>query len=52
MNLKLEKQFKGKTWVKPLFVKEKKMTFPTEIVKHITGESCTQCSGCHGCRGS
>jgi len=36
---------------KPVFVKEKKLTFPKEIIeKFFSGRYCAQCSMCHGCR--
>lgn len=36
---------------KPTVVKEKKMTFPLEIIQ-ANGKQvvCKQCSSCHGCR--
>lgn len=36
---------------KPMFVKEKELTFPKEIIKEFNVERfCLQCSSCHGCR--
>jgi hypothetical protein len=36
---------------KPLFEKQQKMTFPSEIMEKLNGgRFCLQCSGCHGCR--
>jgi len=36
---------------KPVFVKEKELTFPKEIIKEFNGgRFCVQCSSCHGCR--
>ncbi len=36
---------------KPVFVKEKKLTFPKEIIEKFNGgRFCVQCSSCHGCR--
>jgi len=36
---------------KPVFVKEKELTFPKEIIEKFNGgRFCVQCSGCHGCR--
>lgn len=37
-------------YCKPVFIKEKKLTFPREVIKKIIGHSCLQCTGCHGCR--
>lgn len=40
-----------KAYVKPVFVIEKELTFPKEIVEQFNGARfCVQCSGCHGCR--
>jgi len=36
---------------KPVFVKEKELTFPKEIIEKFNGgRFCVQCSSCHGCR--
>ncbi len=36
---------------KPVFVKERELTFPKEIIKEFNGgKYCLQCSSCHGCR--
>ena len=36
---------------KPVFIKEKELTFPKEIIEKFNGgRFCVQCSGCHGCR--
>lgn len=39
------------SYERPVLVKEKKMTFPTQIIedrgKRVV---CKQCSSCHGCR--
>jgi hypothetical protein len=36
---------------KPIFEKEKSLTFPKEIMEQFNGgRFCVQCSGCHGCR--
>ena len=36
---------------KPVFRKEKELTFPKEIIDQFNGgRFCVQCSGCHGCR--
>ena len=39
------------SYERPVLVKEKKMTFPTEIIE-ADGKRvvCKQCSSCHGCR--
>ncbi len=36
---------------KPILIKEKEMTFTTDII-NAEGKKivCKQCSGCHGCR--
>ena len=40
-----------KVYKKPVFVKEKELTFPGEIIEKFNGgRFCVQCSGCHGCR--
>ena len=40
-----------KGYKKPVFVKEKELTFPREIIEKFNGgRFCVQCSGCHGCR--
>lgn len=41
----------GQVYKKPVFVKEKELTFPKEIIdKFNVKRFCIQCSGCHGCR--
>ncbi len=36
---------------KPVFVKEKELTFPKEIIEKFNGgRFCVQCAGCHGCK--
>lgn len=36
---------------KPLFEKQKGLTFPREIIEKFNGgRFCVQCSGCHGCK--
>jgi hypothetical protein len=36
---------------RPVLVKEKKMTFPVQIIEAQSKRIvCKQCSGCHGCR--
>ncbi len=36
---------------KPVFVKEKGLTFPKEIIEKFNGRRfCVQCSSCHGCK--
>lgn len=36
---------------KPVFIKERELTFPEEIIKEFNGgKYCLQCSSCHGCR--
>ena len=48
---KEEEKQSGRTYEKPLFEKEKGLTFPKEIVEQFNGgKFCVQCSGCHGCR--
>ena len=38
-------------YVKPVIIKQTKMTFPMDIMaKFNGGKFCVQCSGCHGCR--
>ncbi len=38
-------------YCKPVFIKEKKLTFPREIAEKFNVlHLCYQCSGCHGCR--
>jgi cytochrome c len=39
------------SYQRPVLVKEKKMTFPTQIIE-VNGKRvvCRQCSACHGCR--
>jgi len=45
-----EKKRKAK-YQKPVFVKEKELLFPKEIMEKFNGgRFCVQCSGCHGCR--
>lgn len=40
-----------RTYKKPVFVKEKELTFPKEIIEKFNGgRFCVQCSGCHGCK--
>jgi len=40
-----------RAYKKPLFVKEKELTFPKEIIEKFNGgRFCVQCSGCHGCK--
>jgi len=40
-----------KIYEKPVFIKEKELTFPKEIIEKFNGgRFCVQCSGCHGCR--
>lgn len=51
--MKKEKNIKHphRTYKKPKFIKEKKLTFPKEIVEQFNnGKYCVQCSSCHGCR--
>ena len=40
-----------KPYVKPVMVKEARMTFPVQII-NAKGQRvvCRQCSSCHGCR--
>jgi len=41
----------GQVYKKPVFVKEKKLAFPKEIIEKFNGgRFCVQCSSCHGCR--
>jgi len=38
-------------YVKPVIIRQTKMTFPMDIIaKFNGGRFCVQCSGCHGCR--
>jgi heterodisulfide reductase subunit C len=38
------------SYQKPLFEKQKEMTFPKEIMEQLNGgRFCLQCSSCHGC---
>ena len=49
----VEKKYKEprQVYKKPVFVKEKELTFPKEIIEKFNGgRFCVQCSGCHGCR--
>lgn len=48
---KLE-EVKGRSvYEKPLFVKEKSMTFPLDIIDSLGHRiMCKQCSSCHGCQ--
>lgn len=40
-----------RTYIRPSIVKNKKMTFPTDIIAKVSGgQVCKQCSSCHGCR--
>lgn len=40
-----------RVYKRPVFVKEKELTFPKEIIEKFNGgRFCVQCSGCHGCR--
>lgn len=40
-----------RTYKKPVFVKEKELAFPKEIIEKFNGgRFCVQCSECHGCR--
>ncbi len=35
---------------KPVFIKEKSLSFPREIMEQFNGSRfCVQCSGCHSC---
>lgn len=39
-----------KAYRKPVFVKEKKLAFPREIIEQFNGgRFCVQCASCHGC---
>lgn len=51
MKAKCNKVFR-KVYEKPVFVKEKGLVFPKEIIeKNFNGNNlCMQCSACHGCR--
>jgi len=47
----MAKKERKKPYKKPVFIKNKKMTFPMDIIaKFNGGRFCVQCSGCHGCR--
>lgn len=36
---------------KPVFIQEKELTFPKEIIEKFNGgRLCVQCSSCHGCK--
>ncbi len=51
MAAKKKKKPAPKTYKKPVFVKNEKMTFPMDIIAQFNGgRFCVQCSGCHGCR--
>ncbi len=40
-----------KVYEKPVFIREKGLVFPKEIIMEFNGgKYCFQCSGCHGCR--
>jgi hypothetical protein len=40
-----------RSYQKPVFVKEKGLTFPKEIIEKFNGgRFCVQCAGCHGCK--
>lgn len=42
---------RSQVYKKPVFVKEKELTFPKEIIEKFNGgRFCVQCSSCHGCR--
>lgn len=46
-----ERRDSHQVYKKPVFVKEKELTFPKEIIKKFNGgRFCLQCSSCHGCR--
>ena len=48
---KRKKTKKKATYEKPIIIKQKKMTFPMDLIaKFNGGRFCVQCSGCHGCR--
>ena len=50
MARKKGKEFR-QVYRKPVFVKEKELTFPKEIIEKFNGgRFCVQCSSCHGCR--
>ncbi len=41
----------SQVYKKPVFVKERELTFPKEIIMEFnSGKYCLQCSSCHGCR--
>jgi hypothetical protein len=41
----------SKIYKKPVFVKEKELNFPKEIIEKFNGgQFCLQCSSCHGCK--
>ena len=47
----IERNQKRIHYQKPLFEKQVKMTFPTDVMEKFNGgRFCLQCSGCHGCR--
>ena len=49
--MKKQEVKKRDKYEKPLFEKEKGMTFTKRIWQKFGGtSSCMQCSGCHGCR--
>jgi len=48
---KTKKKTPQRVYKKPLFIKNKKMTFPMDIIaKFNGGRLCAQCSACHGCQ--
>ena len=47
----MAKKKHNKKYEKPVFIKEKELIFPIEIIEKFNGgRFCVQCSGCHGCR--
>lgn len=50
-NSKKQKVKQVEIYKKPVFVKEKELVFPKEIIEEFNGDRfCVQCSSCHGCR--
>jgi len=49
--MKETKEKNEQIYEKPVFIKEKGLTFPKEIINKFNEKQfCLQCSGCHGCR--